>query len=94
MRSVFRRSISKGEIATLLTLRCQRHARATDGYTYSRIMNISDVREITEQGESAQIEFKKSTGQRSATMETVCAMLNGGGEYVLIGVKNDGTIIG
>ena len=57
-------------------------------------MNISDVRQITKQGESAQIEFKKSTGQRSAAMETVCAMLNGGGGYVLIGVKNDGTIIG
>lgn len=27
-------------------------------------------------------------------METVCAMLNGGGGFVLIGVKNDGTIIG
>ena len=57
-------------------------------------MTISDVRDLAVQGESAQVEFKRSTGQRSAAMKTVCAMLNGSGGYVLIGVTDDGTIRG
>ena len=57
-------------------------------------MTISDVQHIAESGESAQVEFKRSTGQRSAAMKTVCAMLNGSGGYVLIGVNDDGAIRG
>lgn len=57
-------------------------------------MKIGDVRDIAEGGESAQVEFKWTTGQRSAAMKTVCAMLNGSGGHVLIGVKDDGAILG
>lgn len=57
-------------------------------------MTISDIQDIAAQGESAQVEFKRSTGQRSAAMKTVCAMLNGSGGHVLIGVNDDGTIRG
>lgn len=57
-------------------------------------MTIEDVEDIARQGESDQVEFKKTTGQRQRAAETVCAMLNGRGGNVLFGVRNDGTIEG
>ncbi|PSQ96475.1 MAG: hypothetical protein BRD55_06495 [Bacteroidetes bacterium SW_9_63_38] len=53
-------------------------------------MTIDDVRDIAQDGESAQVEFKRSTGQRTAAAKAVCGMLNGQGGYVLFGVKDDG----
>jgi len=57
-------------------------------------MTLDDVRDIVKGGESAQVEFKRTTGTLDAAMETVCAMLNGSGGSVLIGVRDDGEILG
>ncbi|MCS3751351.1 ATP-dependent DNA helicase RecG [Salinibacter ruber] len=57
-------------------------------------MTTDEVRDIVEGGETAQVEFKRSTGQRIAAAKAVCGMLNGKGGYVLFGVKDDGTIVG
>ena len=57
-------------------------------------MTLDEVRGLVEGGESPQVEFKRSTGQRSAAARTVCAMLNGTGGHVLFGVTDDGEIVG
>lgn len=49
---------------------------------------------LVKQGESENLEFKKTTGQRTVVAKTVCAFLNGHGGYVLFGVSNTGEIIG
>jgi ATP-dependent DNA helicase RecG len=45
-------------------------------------------------GESERLEFKRTTGQRTEAMRTVCGMLNALGGFVLFGVKENGQIIG
>jgi ATP-dependent DNA helicase RecG len=45
-------------------------------------------------GESLQVEFKRSTGQRTEAARTVCAMLNTRGGFVLFGVEDSGTVCG
>lgn len=57
-------------------------------------MTLDEVRGIVQGGESPQVEFKRSTGQRSAAARTVCAMLNGRGGHVLFGVTDNGDIVG
>lgn len=57
-------------------------------------MNISHIRQIASQGESATVEFKKSTAQLQRVFETVCAFLNSGGGTILIGVTDKGQVIG
>lgn len=57
-------------------------------------MDLEDVRRLAALGESAQREFKRSTGERKEVAKTLCAMLNGGGGTVLIGVHDDGKIVG
>ena len=57
-------------------------------------MTIDDITALTAQGETAAIEFKRTTGQRSEGAKSVCAMLNGTGGIVLYGVRDDGVIIG
>ena len=57
-------------------------------------MTIDDITALAAQGETAQIEFKRTTGQRTEAAKTVCAMLNSTGGVVLIGVRDDGEIIG
>lgn len=57
-------------------------------------MDLEDVRRLAGLGESAQREFKRSTGERKEVAKTLCAMLNGGGGTVLIGVHDDGKIVG
>jgi ATP-dependent DNA helicase RecG len=57
-------------------------------------MKLDDIKSLIAQGESHTLEFKKSTTQLKATFETLCAFLNEGGGIVLIGVKNNGEIIG
>lgn len=57
-------------------------------------MNIDDIKKLTQGLESQKVEFKKSTGQLDAGMETLCAFLNGDGGTVLFGVTDDGTIKG
>jgi len=57
-------------------------------------MDIAQVTMLAERGESPTIEYKTSTAQLKAAFETVCAFLNRKGGVVLIGVKNNGEIIG
>ena len=57
-------------------------------------MELSTLRQIVPRGESATLEFKKSSGQRTEAARTLCAMLNGQGGIILIGVSDKGAIIG
>jgi len=57
-------------------------------------MNFTDLQAMVRQGESVSLEFKKSTGQLTRSMETLCAFLNGVGGSVLIGVTDRGDIPG
>ena len=57
-------------------------------------MTLVELETIVAAGESEQVEFKASTGQRTRAAESVCAMLNGSGGFVLFGISNDGTITG
>jgi ATP-dependent DNA helicase RecG len=57
-------------------------------------MDIVQIRKLVEKGESESLEFKRSTGQLDKAMKTVCAFLNGFGGTVLIGIRENGEIIG
>ena len=55
---------------------------------------LREVEQIVARGESEQAEFKRSTGQRTEAVRTVCAMLNASGGFVLFGVTDDGILVG
>lgn len=57
-------------------------------------MNIELLQKLVHEGESHYLEFKKTTSQLKPAFETVCAFLNAKGGYVLIGVKDNGEILG
>jgi ATP-dependent DNA helicase RecG len=57
-------------------------------------MTRDELEQIVAGGETERAEFKRSTGQRTEAIKTVCAMLNGIGGYVLFGVANDGALVG
>ena len=57
-------------------------------------MTIRDIETLVGKGESATLEFKKTTGQLERGMETLCAFLNGNGGCVLYGVWDNGAIKG
>lgn len=57
-------------------------------------MNRDELDAIVAGGESTQVEFKRSTGQRTDAAKTACAMLNGVGGYVLFGITDGGEVIG
>jgi len=57
-------------------------------------MNRADVERRISGGESATLEFKKSTGQLNRAGETLCAFLNGDGGTVVVGVTTEGKIVG
>ncbi|MBU0995353.1 MAG: putative DNA binding domain-containing protein [Proteobacteria bacterium] len=57
-------------------------------------MNLNDLENLIEDGESEHVEFKKSTGQRTLAAKTVCAMSNGLGGFVIFGVTDKGEPIG
>lgn len=57
-------------------------------------MKIAEIKKLIEQGESGTLEFKKSTSQLKAVGETLCAFLNGSGGFVLVGVTDEGKMIG
>ena len=57
-------------------------------------MNIDQLRELINRGESDHLEFKKSTSQLKAAFETICAFLNNKGGILLLGVKDNGQLIG
>ena len=50
---------------------------------------------LTHEGEGAQIEYKTCTEEISESLyESVCSFLNHSGGQILVGVQNDGTIVG
>ena len=57
-------------------------------------MNLDQVTAIIQNGESHTIEFKKSTAQLKPAFESVCAFLNSNGGIVLIGISDNGKIVG
>nr|MBF0223052.1 putative DNA binding domain-containing protein [Desulfobulbaceae bacterium] len=57
-------------------------------------MKLKELQQLVAKGESETLEFKKSTGQRTRIAETLCAFLNGKGGKVIIGVTDQGEIIG
>ncbi|HEU5281045.1 MAG TPA: RNA-binding domain-containing protein [Gammaproteobacteria bacterium] len=57
-------------------------------------MDINQITALSKQGESPTLEYKTSTTQLKPAFETLCAFLNKKGGILLIGVKNNGEIIG
>lgn len=57
-------------------------------------MNLKQIKDLIEKGESATVEFKKSTALLRSVCETICAFLNTKGGTVLIGVNDNGQLIG
>lgn len=57
-------------------------------FTYQQLLTLA------QQKESETLEFKKSTGQLKRACETACAFLNGNGGSILIGVADNGQLIG
>ena len=57
-------------------------------------MNLRELRTIVSGGESDQVEFKRSTGQRTEGAKAVCGMLNGRGGFLIFGVDDRGEISG
>ena len=57
-------------------------------------MNIDQLKQLVNKGESDHVEFKLSTSQLKAAMETACAFLNLKGGVIIFGVKNNGTLVG
>ena len=53
-----------------------------------------DLEKLIRKGESATLEFKRSTGELRQALWTLCAFANGAGGKVIIGVKPDGRIVG
>lgn len=50
---------------------------------------------LTRKGEGTQIEYKTSTEEISESLyESVCSFLNHTGGQILVGVQDDGTIVG
>jgi ATP-dependent DNA helicase RecG len=59
------------------------------------MIDIEKIKAIIAQGESVNVEFKKSYDSLSrSAFETICAFLNRKGGYILLGVKDNGTIEG
>ena len=57
-------------------------------------MTLEDIKHFAFQGESTIVEFKKSTAQLHSAFESICGFLNGEGGTTLIGVTDNGKIIG
>lgn len=57
-------------------------------------MNLEDIKALAALGESNDREYKATTNKLSNACETLCAFLNADGGHVLIGVKDDGQLIG
>ena len=57
-------------------------------------MEVDSIEEITTQGESQTVEFKKSLTQLKGAMESLCAFLNTEGGTIIIGANQRGEFIG
>lgn len=59
-----------------------------------QLMHFEKLKELVANGESSCLEFKKSTTQLKAAFETLCGFLNNRGGTVLLGVTDQGKIVG
>lgn len=57
-------------------------------------MDFEDVERLAGLGESETVEYKRGTGQLARAAESLCAFLNTSGGHVLIGVGDDGRVLG
>ena len=57
-------------------------------------MRLADIRQRVAGGESDTLELKRSTGQLTRAVETLCGFLNGKGGMVIFGVTPQGAIVG
>jgi ATP-dependent DNA helicase RecG len=57
-------------------------------------MNLQELKRLAAKGESDRLKFKRTTGQRTDAAKTVCAMLNGLGGFVIVGVGDKGELVG
>ena len=57
-------------------------------------MTYEKIHEWAQAGESEQMEFKATTGQRREAARTVCAMLNRHGGHVVFGIEDGGRVAG
>ena len=58
-------------------------------------MTIDELRLLVARGETEHVEFKRSTGNLSEGLKTVCAMLNGTRPgYVVFGVNDRSDLVG
>ncbi len=57
-------------------------------------MNLEQLQKLVQMGESDHLEFKKSTAHLQKIGETLCGFLNHKGGIVLIGVADDGKLVG
>lgn len=58
------------------------------------IMLLEELQKLVAAGESENLEFKKTTGQRTEAAKTICALLNGLGGFLLFGISDKGEIVG
>lgn len=57
-------------------------------------MNIDKVKSLATVGESQRLEYKRSTANLKDIFQTICAFLNGDGGIILIGVEDNGNLVG
>ena len=58
------------------------------------IISVPDIVSLVSQGESNNLEFKKSTAELYVAGKTLGGLWNYQGGYILLGVTDDGKIIG
>lgn len=58
-------------------------------------MSVDQIKQIIAKGEGLNIEFKEATSSLPRSVfETICAFLNRKGGHILLGVKDNGTVVG
>lgn len=58
-------------------------------------MTANQIKQLISKGEGVEVEFKESaTSLSRSVFETICAFLNRKGGHILLGVKDDGKIVG
>ena len=57
-------------------------------------MTLDQITTWADSGESATLEFKKSTAEKDRACRTLCAFANGQGGRVLVGVTPAGKVVG
>ena len=58
-------------------------------------MNIEQIKELLQQGEGLNVEFKKANNALPGNLfETVCSFLNTDGGYIFLGVDDNGNVTG